>query len=130
MGIESKHLKSRGITILALLILFSIPVNAGIIYIRIIDRTGDGYNLIDVYQRDGTSERYIKTINMTDVDIDTMGTGINYTFMILPSRNAIISNVDNTRQLSYIFQEAGQSVFYLLLLILVLVLYKYKGGKN
>lgn len=98
--------------LIILLILLTIPVQAGIIYVRFLDLTNNQYDYIDVYQRDATSTRYIKTINISVQDMETLSTNINYTLVLHPNRKDILYDVSNPRQLSYLLQELPQYIFY------------------
>lgn len=106
-----------------ILLLISMNTDAGIIYMRFIDNTGDGYEMIDVYQNDANSKRYIKTINMSQQVMPVIGTEHNYTLVLNPRRMGIVDNIRNTNQLSYLYHEFGKTIFLILVLVIILAVH-------
>jgi len=90
---------------LILLAMLITSVNAGIIYMKVIDMTGDGYETIHVYQKDSLSTRYVKTINSSMEEPFTMGTSHNYTWVIEPRIQGVLKNPENPKILNYIYQN-------------------------
>lgn len=116
----------KNMILIIILIMLACTVNAGIIYTRFVDMTGSGYELIDVYQNDGMSKRYIKTINMSCNDMPTIGTHHNYTLVLRPTRTGVLTDLENPRNISYLYPKLIYYGFIILLISIIFWLY-YKG---
>lgn len=110
--------------IILLLLLLSCFTVSQICYVRIIDMTGDNYETIDVYQNDNMSTRFIKTLNTTTQHMSTVGAVHGYTFVINPTRKAVLEDFGNPNQLAYLYRLLPWGLGILILIIFILIIYK------
>ena len=114
---------------LLILILLALQTQAGIIYLRVIDTTENQYSMIDVYQNDYMSQRYVKTINLTAEEMPVIGTNHNYSLIIQTKPDNIIYNLENQNQLSYIYAKTPKIITILLIITIIILIYR-KGLKK
>ena len=115
-----------------MILLLIYNVNAGIHYVEFEDHTGDDMKVIHVYQSDFNSQRYVKTFNLTNIDIKTIGTGRNYTLYIVTDYKTSRKNMRGDKIVAYILHNFWYWMFLLTILVIIIALfsYAYKRGKK
>lgn len=105
-----------------MLMVLSLFVNGvePIFYMKFIDTTGDGYTLAHLFQNDGFSSRYIKTLNFSEPKPHTIGTDHNYSLVIEPTTKGIYKDIGGENLLSYLYHNFWFMAFIIGIVITIM----------
>lgn len=120
-----------GMKRILLLLFLALNCNA-IIYLQYQDDTGDFKQTAYLYQNDQISHRFIKVMNFSEQNMETICNGINYTIVLLPDDEYRLSDIESGYTLDYIMYKFWWlillvAVFFLLFSVIVVI---YKRGKH
>lgn len=117
---------------LILLMFLAMNVCAGIHYIDIEFHTGDKVKSAHIYQSDFDSQRYVKTLNLTNVDAKTIGTNRNYTIYLVTDYETSRKILKTDRISGYILHNFWYWILIILMIVSItfFIGYAYKRGKN